>query len=91
MVNFYRDVHKKGLTIIGAHIDTTTMVSISSRNWWTLRDEQVVALRLLSHKRVQVGPLISHRFAGEQLTDAYGLLASWDMAVMAILINWVGA
>ncbi len=87
-VNFYRDVHKKGLTIVGAHVDTTRMVTSNSPQWWPMREEQRLALKLLRLGRVQGAPLVSHRFAGEQLTDAYELLASWDPGVMAMLIDW---
>ena len=36
-VNFYRDVHKKGLVIIGAH-DSTRPSLDSAAGWWTLSD-----------------------------------------------------
>ena len=88
-VNFYRDVHKKGLPIVGAHIDTTRMVTTSSPHWWTQRDEQRLALKMLTLGRVNVSSLVSHRFSGEQLPDAYALLASWDPRALAILIDWL--
>jgi 2-desacetyl-2-hydroxyethyl bacteriochlorophyllide A dehydrogenase len=88
-VNFYRDVHRKGLSVIGAH-EITRPQHNSLPGWWTQRDEQQIALKLLAKGRMTVKPLISHRFAWRALAQAYALLESWDPAATGMVINWLG-
>lgn len=85
--DFYTNVHKKGITLIGAHIHTGNRLA-SAPGWWTLYDEQQTALKLLQHKRVIVEPLITHRFTSEQIADAYALLADWNMDAMGMIVDW---
>ncbi|MCY4072074.1 MAG: zinc-binding alcohol dehydrogenase [Chloroflexi bacterium] len=85
--DFYKRVHKKGITLIGAHIDTAARLS-SAPGWWTLRDEQHTALKLLQNGRVTVAPLISHRFHCSEIAAAYDLLADWNLDALGILIDW---
>lgn len=85
--DFYKRVHKQGITLIGAHIDTAARLS-SAPGWWTLRDEQRLALELLRSERVRVAPLISHRFHCREIAAAYALLAEWDLEALGMIIDW---
>lgn len=86
-VNFYRDVHKKGLTIIGAHAAMRPRVE-SSAGWWTTKDDQRVALKLLALKRLTIQPLITHRFACQDAPQAYALLREWDLRALGMVLDW---
>ncbi len=86
-VNFYRDVHRKGLVIIGAH-DSVRPRSESSPDFWTAKDDRALSLRLLTARRLQVKPLITHRFAWADAPKAYDLLAQWDLTALGILLDW---
>lgn len=86
-VNFYRDVHRKGLTIIGAH-EMTRPQHDSSAGWWTQIDEHRTALQLLAHHRLIVEPLISHRFDWQDFPKAYALLSEWDTNALGMIIRW---
>ncbi len=86
--DFYKRVHKKGITLIGAHIDTAARLS-SAPGWWTLRAEQQTALKLLQSGRVNVAPLISHRFHPSEIAAAYDLLAQWNLDAIGIMIDWL--
>ena len=86
-VDFYRDVHRKGLTIIGAH-EITRPQHENAPGGWTQRSEHAIALELLTRKRIQSEPLISHRFKAEELPKAYELLSSWDASVVGMVIDW---
>ncbi len=86
-VNFYRDVHRKGLAVIGAH-EITRPRHDSLPGWWTQHDEHVTALKLLSMQRMTVKPLISHHFNWQDFTRAYDLLAEWDASTTGIVIDW---
>lgn len=86
-VNFYRDVHRKGLTIIGGH-EITRPLYENSPGWWTQHSEHVIALELLARNRIQVTPLISHRFSAQDFPKAYDLLANWDKTAIGMVIDW---
>lgn len=86
-INFYRDVHRKGLTIFGAH-EITRPKYESLPGWWTQRDEQRVALQLLAAGRLTAQPLISHRFDWKAFPEAYQLLAEWDSSVIGMVVDW---
>jgi 2-desacetyl-2-hydroxyethyl bacteriochlorophyllide A dehydrogenase len=88
-VNFYRDVHKKGLTLIGAH-NSARPRSESSHAFWTQYDDQRVALELLARGRLSVEPFITHRFAWKEAPAAYEILRSWSKSALGIILDWTG-
>ncbi len=86
-VNFYRDVHRKGLTVLGAH-NSARPAHDSSPNFWTLRDDWELSLQLIAHGRVVVDPLITHRMPGIQAAEAYEMLMDWDQNLLGVVLNW---
>ncbi len=86
-VNFYRDVHRKGLHIIGAH-EITRPRRENSPGYWTQFSEHKVCLELLARGRVDVRPLITHRYNWREFAEAYAHLANWDREALGILIEW---
>ncbi len=88
--DFYKRVHKRGLTLIGAHISTADRLA-SAPGWWTLHDEQGTALRLIQRGRIAIAPLITHRFHYADFEAAYDLLASWSPEAIGIIIDWTKA
>lgn len=86
-INFYRDVHKKGLTVIGAH-NSTRPPHDSAPGWWTLLADQRIALRLLALRRLIVQPLITHRFTWQQAPQAYELLKAWNLDALGMVLDW---
>lgn len=85
--DFYKQVHKRGLTLIGAHISTTYRLA-AAPGWWTQIEEQRTALRLIQNRRVAVEPLITHRYSFQNIDAAYELLASWNPDAIGIVIDW---
>ncbi len=85
--DFYKQVHKRGITLIGAHISTTYRAA-AAPGWWTQHGEQRTALRLLAAKRVDVAPLITHRFPSADAPEAYQILTRWDPGAMGMVIDW---
>lgn len=86
-VNFYRDIHGKGLTVLGAH-NSVRPRHESSPHFWTLRDDWELSLQLIAHGRVVVAPLITHRMPGIQAAEAYQLLMEWDENLLGVVLNW---
>ena len=86
-VNFYRDVHKKGLILYGAH-NAIRPRQESSPNFWTLEDDSLLLLTLIAQKRLNVIPLISHRVLGEEAPKAYQLLMEWNPSLLGVVLQW---
>ena len=86
-VNFYRDVHKKGLILYGAH-NAIRPRQESSSNFWTLEDDSLLLLSLIAQKRFNVLPLISHRVLGEDAPQAYQLLMEWNPGLLGVVLQW---
>ena len=89
-VNFYRDVHVKGLTLIGAH-DFARPRHESSPAFWTQYDDRRVVLALLARGRLNVRPYITHRFAWSDAPQAYDLLKSWTKSALGMVLDWTSA
>lgn len=86
-VNFYRDVHRKGLILYGAH-NAVRPRQESSPNYWTLKDDSRLLLTLIAEKRFDVAPLISHRVPGEEAPKAYQLLMEWNPGLLGVVLQW---
>lgn len=86
-VNFYRDVHKEGLTLIGAH---NSMRPDRERRpgWWPMMEDEDLALRCLAAGRLQVEPLISHSFSWEDAPAAYAELKEARQSTLGIMLEW---
>jgi L-iditol 2-dehydrogenase len=85
--DFYRDVHRKGITIIGAHSGARPQ-SERRPGAWTQREDTQVALKLLLSRRLDVRSLITHRHAGADAAKAYANLIDWKEDLMGVLLDW---
>ncbi len=86
-INFYPDLHRRGLMLIGAH-EITRPLREDSPGYWTQRREHRVCRELLARRRVQPRPLITHTYPWRDFPQAYAHLKNWDRAAMGILIQW---
>lgn len=86
-VNFYRDVHKKGLILYGAH-NSIRPRHETSPHFWTLEDDSRLLLSLIAQKRFSVAPLITHRVRGEEAPKAYQLLMAWNPELLGVVLQW---
>ncbi len=86
-VNFYRDVHKKGLILYGAH-NSIRPRQESSSNFWTSEDDSRLMLSLIAQRRFIVAPMISHRVPGHDAPKAYQLLMEWNPGLLGVVLQW---
>ena len=86
-VNFCRDVHKKGLTVIGAH-DSMRAAVEDQGALFTHRSDGRTALSMLAAGRVRVGPLLSDTVGPDQVVEAYARLGGRQEPLMTIAIRW---
>ncbi len=85
-VNFYTDVHLKGLTVKGAHELTRPIHESSAANWTAWEDAGLV-LRLIAAGRLDCATLITHEFGAEQAAEAYGVVRDSPDALL-VLLDW---
>ena len=89
-VNFYRDVHKKGLHVIGAHASIVAK-SEDAGPLCTLATDAVSVLDLMSSGRLRVGPLISDVVPWNEAPSAYQRLLDRKEQLLTIALDWDGA
>jgi L-iditol 2-dehydrogenase len=87
LVNFYSTVHRKALTVVGAHI-MGNPVQESRPGYWTWKDDAASFLQLLGRGRISVDPLITDRSPWQKYAEVYERLMSWDTGRMISVIDW---
>jgi len=73
-VNYYRKVHGRGVTLVGAHTDARPDVE-SAAGWWSTRDDARAFLRLLQLKRVLLDGFVDEVHAPSECGAVYARLA----------------
>lgn len=86
-VNFYRDVHKKALTVIGAHI-TSNPQKESYPGYWTFQDNANAFLTLLAAGKLDVLALISRKEHFSNVQSIYKQVLSGDPDYVTTVIQW---
>jgi threonine dehydrogenase-like Zn-dependent dehydrogenase len=83
----YHNIHSLGVTIIGAHANTTPGVeTIASR--WTVRANLQLVVDLLAADKLVVGPLISHRLRAEEAPATYEAIVARPEDHLGVLFGW---
>jgi len=88
-VNLYRDVHKKGVTVIGAH-NSVRPRHESSHGRWTFEDDSALVLKLLSRNLLRVKDLVSLRISSERAPEAYRAILESKETVLGVILDWTG-
>jgi threonine dehydrogenase-like Zn-dependent dehydrogenase len=83
----YSDVHRKGITVIGAHVESHPAAP-THFNRWTRASNQRLALDLMADGSLQVEPLISHRVAGDEGAATFERLAESRESFFGVLLQW---
>lgn len=87
-VNFYRDVHLKGLTVLGAHAFVRPERD-STAAFWSWKDDGELVLRLLEAGRFVLAPLVTHRIKARAAANFYNeRLLRWSDEVIGVLMDW---
>jgi threonine dehydrogenase-like Zn-dependent dehydrogenase len=88
-VNFYRDVHRPGLTIIGAHAMLSIPKVESRPGFWTWGEEAQCIMGFLSKGRLDVKGLITDRIVPAQVEETYRRIVDWNPDILGCIIRWV--
>lgn len=88
VIDFYHDVHRPGITIIGAH-NFARPKHDSRPGYWTMREDMRLLLRMFSAKRLQVKPFISEVVPPEQCKDVFKRLVDGsDPNAIGSIFRW---
>jgi 2-desacetyl-2-hydroxyethyl bacteriochlorophyllide A dehydrogenase len=85
-VDFYTDVHRKGLNIIGAH-QLARPTYESSPGCWTEWDDDDLIFRLIASRRLEGHSLITHEFPLAQAQEAYRVICE-NPSALSLLFDW---
>ncbi|MEX0884820.1 MAG: zinc-binding alcohol dehydrogenase [Phycisphaeraceae bacterium] len=86
-VDFYRLVHRKGLTLIGAH-DAVRSERDNVGPWRTEAYDGRTVVGLMADGRLNVSRFASDEMPGGEAVSAYRRLLAGDERLMTILLRW---
>ena len=85
-INYYRKVHGRGVTLIGAHTLARPDVE-SSGGWWTTRDDAQAYLRLVALGRLDMSGFVSEVHPVSEAPHVYARLAKGG-AFPVVQFDW---
>ncbi|MFP3903332.1 MAG: zinc-dependent alcohol dehydrogenase [Armatimonadota bacterium] len=86
-IDFYKYVHKPGVSLIGAHTFVRPKHD-SYPGYWTTRDDYRTLLALIAADRLQVKPIISEIVSPESAPEIYKRLAEEKQPPLGIVFDW---
>jgi 2-desacetyl-2-hydroxyethyl bacteriochlorophyllide A dehydrogenase len=86
----YTDIHSKGVTVIGAHANTTAGAA-NAYHRWTLLEQRRLALELMRQGRLRTEGLVSHRVPAAEALAVWEGLATRQQDYLGVVIGWDGA
>ena len=89
-LDLYAWVHRRGVTLIGAHADTRPAVD-SREGVWTFRDDYQTFLRLVAAGKLRIAPLISTVVPPSAAADVYRDLSTNPDPPLGVLFDWTAA
>lgn len=86
-INFYSQIHKKGVVVIGAHNSIRPKYE-SSYGRWTLQDDSELVLNLLTKGLIIVKDLISLKLNFKKASEAYRKIIEDKKNTLDIILDW---
>ena len=86
-VDFYKYIHRRGISLVGAHTFTRNH-NESAPGRWTEHDDYRTFLKLVAAGKMQVKPLISEIISPEAAHDVYGRLAEMKNPPLGFVFDW---
>lgn len=86
--NFWRDVQKKSLTIIGAHAVDSIPLHSSYPNFWTYKDDATCFLKFVESGALILDPMIDEVVGKKDAESAYQDLIKHNKDSLGMIINW---
>jgi 2-desacetyl-2-hydroxyethyl bacteriochlorophyllide A dehydrogenase len=86
-IDYYRQVHRPGIKLIGAHNFVRPKVE-SYPHHWTHQDDCKAILALIASGRVQVAPIVSRVVSPENATEIYNQLCDDPLFPIGTVFDW---
>lgn len=86
-IDYYKHVHRRGISIVGTHTMTRPRHE-SSPGGWTERDDYKTFLKLIAAGKLQTRPLISEIISPRDAAEVYGRLAREKYPRVGIVFDW---
>jgi len=86
-IDFYQYVHRRGVSLIGAHTMVRPQVD-SYPGYWTTRDDFRTLLALLAAGKLKVRPFISEVVSPERAPAVYTRLAEEPHPPLGLVFDW---
>lgn len=86
-IDFYRDIHKRGIQLFGAHTFARAKQE-SAPHHWTEQDDYRAFLKLVANGRMKAGALASRVVSPEKAHEVYRMLAEDPNPPLGIVFDW---
>lgn len=86
-INPYTDIHRPGLTIIGAHVMAVPKHE-SRAGFWTWQDDARCYLDLVGRGRLDLSPIMEEPVAGADAGVVYARILEWDPTILVPFLRW---
>ena len=83
----YRDLHSKGVSLIGAHANTTAAVP-NAYYPWTVAQHRRFGLEMMRQQRLHTDGLISHTVPASDALPVWDALMTHQADYMGVIIDW---
>ena len=85
-IDYYRKVHGRGITLIGAHTQARPQYE-SSGGWWTQRDDIATVLKLTEMGRIKLSDLVDEIHSPMEAPEIYTRLAN-EKSFPMVQFDW---
>lgn len=86
-IDYYKYVHRRGITLIGCH--TATRPAFESRpGKWTQKDDIAVFLKFLAAKKFRVLPVISREVSPRDAAEVYAAIGNSGNPPLGNVFDW---
>lgn len=86
-IDFYQYVHRRGVSLIGAHNTVRPQVD-SAPGYWTRKDDYRTLFALIAAGRLQVRPFISEIVSPDRAPEIYTRLAEDKHPPLGVAFDW---
>jgi 2-desacetyl-2-hydroxyethyl bacteriochlorophyllide A dehydrogenase len=84
----YMDIHRKGVSLIGAH-ERTVAQTPNAQYRWTFGEHYDLALELIRQGRLRTDGLVTHHVAADEALGVFDALADRPQDHLGVLIQWL--
>lgn len=86
-IDYYQQVHRRGVTIVGAHTNVRPQFE-SAPHYWTERDDCITILNFMAHGRMDPSRILSAIYLPENAPEVYQKLAENKDFPVGAVFDW---